>query len=408
MSMFKVLIVEDKQSDAQNLCGVLKRALPDQFTGGDPQQVKCWVVTNQEDADGAVAETGPAEPEGFDLVLLDLRYPQSVGGALSDDPDAEFQGMKWLPALRRLQPRATIIILTSYAYSHDLRHAVAAIRDCQAHDFVPKNIAGRDLVMRIAVACENARRVESLRRVQKEFRSLIHSRFARTYAEDVATLLDQTRTAFSQIARRLESGDPSALKAAPAEIRAGFAALKEEFVRLTTHLCQGEDRRSRVDLAEILRDLAILYEERFREAKGRIEAPPRETRVEVTTFPSDLKIALHEVIANAAETLEKSTLPPENRLCRLTVEASGEGAVIRVTDNGPGISNAAMERMFQLPERSDEVRPGRGIGLYVARRMMHSIGGSIQPRNRPEGGAEVLLTLRNLRPEGSGAGAPES
>ena len=43
------------------------------------------------------------------------------------------------------------------------------------------------------------------------------------------------------------------------------------------------------------------------------------------------------------------------------------------------------------------MRPGRGKGLYVARRMMHSIGGSMRVQNVKEGGVEVVLAIRDLR-----------
>jgi CheY-like chemotaxis protein/anti-sigma regulatory factor (Ser/Thr protein kinase) len=398
MKTFKILIVEDKKKDAERLDEVLKELLP-QIADQGEQSVESWIVTDQADADLAVLETGPAGPAGFDLVFLDLRYPEMEGGPLNEDPSAEFQGMKWLPALRRAQPRAAIVILTSHAMSNSLRTAVQAIRDFQADDVVPKNLSVHDLVARITVACANRRRVEVMRRVHREFRSLIHSRFTRTYAEDLSRILDQSRAKFSDIARRLESGDPTAVDTAPDDIRKSFTALRDEFLQMTELLSEGEDDRNEVDIAEILRDFAVLYEDRFREAGALLVAPDVTLSLRCMTFSSDLKIALHEVILNSAEAFEQpSSRPRGERRCSMTALPTSAGVEIRIVDNGPGFQDAAIQQMFQLPKRKEGVRPGRGKGLYVAQRMMHSIGGSIRARNMEQGGVEVVLAVRDLRP----------
>ena len=101
MKVFKVLIVEDTQKDADRLADLLTTLLLPQLADKKPQPVESWVVSNQADADKAVLETGPAGLKGFDLVLLDLRYPEVPNGPVNEDPGAEFQGMKWLPKLRR-------------------------------------------------------------------------------------------------------------------------------------------------------------------------------------------------------------------------------------------------------------------------------------------------------------------
>ena len=186
----------------------------------------------------------------------------------------------------------------------------------------------------------------------------------------------------------MESGDPAAAETAAGDIRKSLDLLRNEFIQLTTQLCEGEDDRAEVDIAEILRDLAILYEDRFREAKARIESPDSSLSLKCTTFASDLKIALHEVIVNAAEALEHLHVQAKDRVCRMTAEATQGGVRIEVVDNGPGFSDTAMQRMFQLPERTGSLRSGRGKGLYVAQRMMRSIGGGIQTENvLSDGGA---------------------
>lgn len=76
--------------------------------------------------------------------------------------------------------------------------------------------------------------------------------------------------------------------------------------------------------------------------------------------------------------------------------AAGERAalVLRVRDSGPGVADA--ERLF-LPYRrgaaTDAATPGRGLGLFVCRRIARGLGGEIRYVDERSGGAcfEVRL-----------------
>jgi hypothetical protein len=83
----------------------------------------------------------------------------------------------------------------------------------------------------------------------------------------------------------------------------------------------------------------------------------------------------------------------------VTVAASREDAesvAVRVLDEGPGISDEAVEHVFELfyrdPERSRSVA-GSGIGLFVCAALAGTMGGRIWARRRPEGGSEFGFTL---------------
>ena len=69
---------------------------------------------------------------------------------------------------------------------------------------------------------------------------------------------------------------------------------------------------------------------------------------------------------------------------------------IRIRDNGDGFSDDSLEHMFRIGFSDWKQEGHEGLGLYIAKRMMHAIGGEIRARNRPEGGAEVELIVRNL------------
>jgi two-component system sensor histidine kinase RegB len=65
---------------------------------------------------------------------------------------------------------------------------------------------------------------------------------------------------------------------------------------------------------------------------------------------------------------------------------------IRVQDQGPGFAPAILAQLGQ-PYQSTKGRPGGGLGLFLAMNVARTLGGSVQARNHPEGGAQVTITL---------------
>lgn len=85
---------------------------------------------------------------------------------------------------------------------------------------------------------------------------------------------------------------------------------------------------------------------------------------------------------------------------RLTIGLAlqDKSVAIEVTDNGPGIPPAALERVFE-PFFSTKGRgEGTGLGLSICRRLIEDHGGALTVANVPGGGASFRIVLP-LRPE---------
>jgi signal transduction histidine kinase len=71
--------------------------------------------------------------------------------------------------------------------------------------------------------------------------------------------------------------------------------------------------------------------------------------------------------------------------------------VIRVQDEGPGIPDDMLERVFEPFFRLESSRNsdtgGVGLGLSIARDIAQSHGGSLVLKNRSPHGLEAILTL---------------
>jgi signal transduction histidine kinase len=406
MDTFDVLIVDDdlelSQLFAENIETVPLRELAGRSCGN----IKIETATNQRDADEAIARR-QGQGQGYDLILLDLRYPLAPGSPLTDEAADGFQGMKWLPALRRLQPKAAIVILSAYAHGNELQDAVRAVRDFHADDFIPKTAAFGEIVPRIFFACRNAERRCKQAVLQRELISLAPTWAARAYAEDVASLIHNTRLLFHRIAGRLETGDPSTASETPGIIRARSQSLVNDFERLTElmdgRIGLGSRDKTELDIADLVRNALFTYEPWFDEAGVILTGPAESQSIMRTSYVDDLRVVLYEIIKNSLESLEMSAQPPGMRRLMVTVKVRARGrgekvppVIVTIGDNGDGISDAAMEHLFERGFTTRDKNRHQGVGLYVAKRMMAAAGGDIVVKNRPEGGAEVQLTIRDL------------
>jgi signal transduction histidine kinase len=126
-----------------------------------------------------------------------------------------------------------------------------------------------------------------------------------------------------------------------------------------------------------------------------MEEAGHEVRVQARAaapFPAR-PLALKRCLANLIENAVKYGTRAEVRL-----EDDGRELRITVADDGPGIPEAELERVFEPFYRIEGSRSretgGVGLGLSVARDIVRAHGGELTLRNRPGGGLEVAVTLR--------------
>ena len=71
--------------------------------------------------------------------------------------------------------------------------------------------------------------------------------------------------------------------------------------------------------------------------------------------------------------------------------------VFTVSDNGPGLSEELLPKIFDMFERGEDSRTskieGTGLGLAICKNLTNLMAGTIEAANRPEGGAKFTLTL---------------
>jgi signal transduction histidine kinase len=108
--------------------------------------------------------------------------------------------------------------------------------------------------------------------------------------------------------------------------------------------------------------------------------------------PLALKRCLGNLVDNALQYGGHATI---------AVTDSNDELTIRVLDNGPGIPEAELDRVFEPFYRLESSRNretgGTGLGLSIARDVAQAHGGSLTLANRSEGGLEARLVLPRLQ-----------
>lgn len=108
-----------------------------------------------------------------------------------------------------------------------------------------------------------------------------------------------------------------------------------------------------------------------------------------------LYLVLCTLVKNAL--LAMRSAPPVQPLVRLVLERAAPApglpaqAVIRVSDNGPGIPADVLRRLAVEPVTTRAESGGNGMGVLFCQRVMTSLGGSIEIRSTLGQGATVLL-----------------
>jgi signal transduction histidine kinase len=102
---------------------------------------------------------------------------------------------------------------------------------------------------------------------------------------------------------------------------------------------------------------------------------------------------LGQVFANLLDNALKFS-PPRSKIS-LGISVTDDSAEVRISDQGPGIPEEELERIFERFYQTDKARRrsdfhGFGLGLAIAREIVHAHGGVIYARNATSGRGSIF------------------
>jgi two-component system, OmpR family, phosphate regulon sensor histidine kinase PhoR len=139
--------------------------------------------------------------------------------------------------------------------------------------------------------------------------------------------------------------------------------------------------------AGVVADLSGAADERGQ----RVELSVAPGAGKVRADPAKLHDALRNLVANAI------AYAPERSTIRVEAAPVDGRVALAVSDEGPGIPEDDLTRVFERFYRVDKSRArdpgGTGLGLAIVKHLVELHGGSVRVENRAEGGARFTITL---------------
>ena len=104
---------------------------------------------------------------------------------------------------------------------------------------------------------------------------------------------------------------------------------------------------------------------------------------------------LHRILLNLLKNARQAVTSPDQKVpgqVRLEFSQDGVSSVLRILDNGPGVPNRALDRLF-TPFTGSGRPGGTGLGLAISRELAQAHGGDLVLKTTgPEGSLfEVIL-----------------
>jgi two-component system sensor histidine kinase KdpD len=121
-------------------------------------------------------------------------------------------------------------------------------------------------------------------------------------------------------------------------------------------------------------------------ANGRIRVPGGDTQL-VRVDAAQIERVLANLLENALK------FSPPGSPVQVRVTATRAEVIVRVVDQGPGIPEPELERIFEPFYRRSGERVGAGLGLAIARGFAQANGARLWAESRPDQGATFALAL---------------
>lgn len=209
------------------------------------------------------------------------------------------------------------------------------------------------------------------------------SRFVKDRTRMLAAISHDLRTPITSLRIRAEFIEDD-------ENREKIIATLEEMQRMTeaTLAFAREDGTSEGQVVIDLGDYLDAMAEDYRSMGHDVSFSPPEGRIVLTCRPLSLKRAIRNVLDNAVRYGERA---------RMVLELKDEEAVVSIADDGPGIPEARLNDVFEpfvrLEESRSEETGGIGLGLAIARSVVHAHGGTLALANGAAGGLVATISL---------------
>lgn len=269
--------------------------------------------------------------------------------------------------------------VTTYKTTTELHHYLLELFDITDADSYSDSIRSRETPQRIPgesqLNVQVRNNIIAAERIGKNAGKMLHD-----FKSHIRAMIEK--------ASEIERNDDEALRVLGGSIRNdGYGAL--DFIRRMQDFWELAERAdlNQVEVVSLIELIDKLVKERIDRGKRITFSKDHDLRISVV--PELLEGVLRNYVDNAIEYARSSI--------DVDFELIGNELFIRVADDGPGISEEPIEKVFEcfFTTRRGKNNPGTGVGLYIARESALRMGGEVLVSNRssPTQGAIFEIKL---------------
>ena len=180
------------------------------------------------------------------------------------------------------------------------------------------------------------------------------------------------------------------------QIRTQGRRCKEITHKLLSFARKTDSRIVEISVARLLKEIAHLSSQRAKYSNVEIKTSFEKDLPPVPASETEMQQVFLNLVNNALDALEKT-----GGIIMLDAKRAGNDIVISVSDNGPGIAEANLGRVFDPFYTTKPVGKGTGLGLSICYGIIKKIGGDIQVSStKGEGTAfEIRFPVDRASPE---------
>lgn len=340
--------------------------------------------------------------DSVDVVVMDVKMPV-------------MDGLKALKLIGESHPKTEVILITGRSSTAD---GVAGIK-AGAFDYLSKPLDIDHLTGKIHQAFDRVMRQEAEAR-EADYRARMEQRFIAaerlaslgTLSTGVAHEINNPLAVIAEAVGWLkgraarESGLPEGFRGNLELALSKMEASVERARRITHQLLgfarQGETTIQEFDLCELAAEAIELTRKGAAEARAEVISVCDAQRSLVWSDPYQIRQVLINLTTNAVQAVE-----PGGRV-EIRVGGDSQNIMVSVSDDGPGIPEENLSRIFEPFFSTKPPGQGTGLGLSVSRGLVDKLGGRIDVDSRLGHGAvfRIIIPRRpKQRPDDpSGAG----
>lgn len=357
----KVLYVDDEEGNLSSFKASFRR------------ECKVFLATSPAEGLKILEE----EPD-FHVVIADQRMPQMTG-------------TEFLSKVKDIYPDTVRMLLTGYS---DIEAVADAINKGQVYRYIDKTWDYKN----IQTAIVNARDIydtkmelreknESLEKALKELDHFVYS-VSHDLRAPLASILGIVNLA------KIEIKDATSLEY--------FDMIKSMVDKLDTFLHQvidyyygnrnntSDDEINFNQLVEGITE-GYLYDPATRDVSLDIQLDSDGSKF--ISNEVKLKIILGNLISNAIKYQKENN---DDQKVDIHIEVKNGAADITIRDNGVGISEEMKEKVFEMFYRASHKSLGSGLGLYIVKESVESLGGTIDLNSLQGEGTTISIHLPAL------------